>query len=93
MEPVKPIELSIPILTEIIRNAPPPLGGDIDAVLAEVQTKLAARTFKLADDIMRSAFAELEASLFEQISGRLRQQLPLIIDATLREYLDPHSDR
>ena len=91
MEP-KPLGESIPILTEIIRNAPA-LGADVDGVLAEVQTKLAARTFKLADDIMRSAFAELEASLFEQISGRLREQLPLIIDATLREYLDPHNDR
>jgi uncharacterized protein (DUF2267 family) len=91
MEPLKPI--SIPVLTEIIRNVPAPQAHDIDAVLAEVQTKLAARTFKLADDIMRSAFAELEATLFEQISGRLREQLPIIIDATLREYLDPHNDR
>jgi hypothetical protein len=93
MEPLKPVEINIPVLTEIIRNVPASLAGDIDNVLAEVQTKLAARTFKLADDIMRSAFAELEATLFEQISGRLRQQLPEIIDATLREYLDPHNDR
>jgi hypothetical protein len=30
----------------------------------------------------------MEATLFEQISARLRTELPELIDATLREHLD-----
>ena len=86
-------ESHIPILTEIIRNAAAPVGGDFEAVLAEVQTRLAARTFKLTDELLRSAFAEMEAALFEEISGKLRERLPEIIDVTLREYFELRTDR
>jgi hypothetical protein len=82
------LELNIPVLTEVIRSAATLPNNELDALLAEVQTKLAARTFKLADDVLRSAFAELEAALFEQISGKLRRQLPELIDATLREHFE-----
>ena len=61
-----------------------------ETLLAELQTKLASRTFKLTDDLLRSAFAEMEASLFEQVSSRLRRDLPDLIDATLREHFDTH---
>jgi hypothetical protein len=86
-------ESHIPILTEIIRHAAAPVGGDFEAVLAEIQTRLAARTFKLTDELLRSAFAEMEAALFEQISGKLRERLPEIIDVTLREYFELRTDR
>ncbi len=82
------LELNIPVLTDVIRSAATLPNHELDALLAEVQTKLAARTFKLADDVLRSAFAELEATLFEQISGKLRRQLPELIDATLREHFE-----
>jgi hypothetical protein len=84
------IEQNVPTLTEIIRTASP-APADVETLLAEVQTKLAARTFKLTDDLIRSAFAEMEASLFEQISSRLRRELPDLIDATLREHFDTHN--
>ena len=38
------------------------------------------------------AFAEMEATLFAQISGKLRRQLPELIDATLREHFDARSE-
>ena len=82
------LELNIPVLTEVIRGAAGLPNHELDALLAEVQTKLAARTFQLADDVLRSTFAELEATLFEQISGKLRRQLPELIDATLREHFE-----
>jgi NH3-dependent NAD+ synthetase len=85
-------EVPIPILTEVIRNTAGPPTADLEALIAELQTKLASRTFSLADEILRSKFAEMEATLFAQISGRLRQQLPELIDATLREYLDTRHD-
>jgi hypothetical protein len=82
--------LNIPVLTDVIRSAASLPSAELDALLAEVQTKLASRTFKLADDLLRSAFAEMEAALFEHISGKLRRQLPELIDATLREHFETH---
>jgi len=84
----QPLELNIPVLTDVIRSAASLPSAELDALLAEVQTKLASRTFKLADELLRSAFAEMEAALFEHISGKLRRQLPELIDATLREHFE-----
>ena len=79
----------IPILTEVILSAAPTLPPFVerDALVAELQTKLAARTFALTDEVLREAFAEMEAGLFERISAQLRRELPEIIDAALREHL------
>jgi hypothetical protein len=41
---------------------------------------------------MRKTFAEMEASIFEQISGRLRRELPELVDALLRERLTDETD-
>jgi hypothetical protein len=84
----QPLDLNIPVLTDVIRSAAALPNAELDALLAEVQTKLASRTFKLADELLRSAFAEMEAAVFEQISGKLRRQLPELIDATLREHFE-----
>jgi hypothetical protein len=73
------LELNIPVLTDVIRSAANLPNNELDALLAEVQTKLASRTYKLA------------ATLFEQISGKLRRQLPELIDATLREHFETRS--
>jgi len=80
---------SIPILTDVILSASPTLPQVIerDALVAELQTKIAARTFALTDEVLREAFAEMEASLYERISAQLRRELPEIIDAALREHL------
>jgi hypothetical protein len=88
MSQIPSLEVKIPVLTEVIRNAASARGHELDALLAEVQTKLASRTFQLADDLLRSSFKELEAALFEQISGKLRSRLPELIDATLREHFE-----
>jgi hypothetical protein len=88
-----PLDLRIPVLTDVIRTAASLDGAELDAVLAEVQTKLASRTFRLADDLLRSALAEMQAALFEQISGKLRRQLPELIDATLREHFEARGSR
>jgi hypothetical protein len=66
--------------------------ADREALIAELQTELASRTFELTDHIMRSAFAQMEANVFAQISGRLRSELPEIIDALLRERLSEDPD-
>jgi hypothetical protein len=80
---------NIPILTDVILSAGPTLPPLVerDALVAELQTKIAARTFALTDEVLREAFAQMEASLFERISAQLRRELPELIDATLREHL------
>lgn len=60
---------------------------DAETLIAELQTRLSSEAFSLVEDIMRSAFAEMEAKLFEQVSARLRRELPELIDALLRERL------
>jgi hypothetical protein len=87
-----PSDLRIPVLTEVIRNATSIDGHELEVLLADVQTKLASRTFALTDELLRSAFAEMEATLFAQISGKLRRQLPELIDATLREIFEARSE-
>jgi hypothetical protein len=85
------LELSIPVLTDVIRTAAGSPNAELEGLLAELQLKLAARAFKLTDELLRSAFAAMQAALFEQISGQLRRQLPELIDATLREHFDGRS--
>lgn len=86
----------IPVLTEEIGEGPEaadePLARDTEALIAELQTQLASSTFALTDEILRKAFAEMEASVFEQITGRLRRELPEMIDELLRERLGDDTD-
>ena len=67
-------------------EAPEPL--DMEMIIAELQTKIASQTFELTDELMRAAFAEMEANIFRKISSNLRQELPELIDSVIREYLD-----
>lgn len=88
----------IPVLTDIVEDdasasskhhsqAP-----DNASLIAELQTRLAASAFELTEEALHSAFAEMEATLFEQISRRLRQELPELIDRVLREHLGQDPD-
>ena len=86
-DPIEISETNIPVLTDAIPGATFP-ALKRDALIAELQTQLASRTFALADELLRSSFNAMEATLFEQISARLRIELPELIDATLREHLD-----
>lgn len=77
--------------SELALEAPP--RPDLEILIAELQTKLASDTFRLAEEVMRGAFSEMEAQLIEQISARLRRELPELIDTVLRESLaDPDPD-
>jgi hypothetical protein len=86
----------IPVLTDELDSdedsADRADSGEREALIAELQTQIAASTFALTDDIMRKTFAEMEASIFEQISGRLRRELPELVDALLRERLGDETD-
>lgn len=60
---------------------------DFENVVAELQTRIAANTYELTDELLRSAFSDIEAKIFRQISTHLRQQLPELIDSVIREHL------
>ena len=60
---------------------------DVESLVAELQTHLASHTYELADELRRKAFADMEARVFKEISSHLRQQLPELIDAVIREHL------
>lgn len=98
-----PHNRKIPILTDVMpaehRDVGPtvapaePNVPNMETVIAELQTRLAAETFALADELMQTAFADMEAKIREQISGRLRRELPELIDSLLREYLARDQNR
>ena len=91
-------EENIPTLTEVVSDSDSidedtdvmlQLGFvDREALIAELQTRLASGTFDLADNLMRDAFAEMEAKIYKQISASLREQLPELIDSIIRKQLD-----
>lgn len=86
-----PLDSAIPVLTDVVTDldhAVPGYPTLTDALVAELQTRLAAATFALAEELMRNAFAEMEAHLLEQITSRLREALPELIDSILREHLE-----
>jgi hypothetical protein len=81
---------SIPVLTDIVTE--PTSDGDsdpraVETLIAELQTELSASAFALTEQVLRTAFTEMEAALFEQITARLRQELPELVDRVLRERL------
>lgn len=88
----------IPVLTDVVpeetsRDAGvAALSQDTETLIAELQTQLSAHAFALAERILHSAFTELEADLREQITVRLRQELPELIDKILREHLYADED-
>jgi hypothetical protein len=88
-------KLQIPILTDAVDSRAAERLANAESteiLIAELQTQLAASAFALTDEILRTAFAEMEASIFEQISGRLRRELPELIDTLLRERLGIDQD-
>lgn len=90
----------IPVLLDVVddptpaESAPPPPDEPLldEDKLAELQTELSSRSFELTDQLLHSAFQEMEAALFEQVSNRLRKELPELVDRILREHLDVASD-
>ncbi len=88
----------IPVLTDVITDDEAPTIGDTaspvdhESLIAELQTQLASNAYALTEQLLHNAFAEMEATLFAQISARLREELPELIDRILREHLGEDLD-
>ncbi len=81
---------TIPVLTDIIEDDVE-LGDAPDdrtvAFLNEVEAHLAAVIHEHADELVHNACRELEALLLEQVSDRLREQLPTLIADVIAQHI------
>jgi hypothetical protein len=84
----------IPTLTEVIpaEVADEDREAELENLIAELQTELAASTFALTERLLHTALSEMEATLFEQVSNRLRRELPELVDGVLRRHLESSND-
>lgn len=94
----RPAQTAIPVLTDVAtdkesaRLADANQSIDHASLIAELQTQLASSAYTLTEEVLHAAFTEMEATLFEQISTKLRRELPELIDRVLREHLSSELD-
>ena len=67
------------------RSGPP---GLTESELAELQVRIATGSFMLVEKLLHQAYKEMEATLFDEVVGRLRNELPELIDQVLREHFE-----
>ncbi len=60
--------------------------GIDEAALAELEVRLASASLDLTDRLLHTAFQEMEAAMFEQVSNRLRAELPDLVARIIREH-------
>ena len=72
---------SIPVLTDIIDDVahPPPAADRSSEFLGELERHLVAAIHEHADELVHNACREMEALLLEQVSDRLRAELPTLV--------------
>jgi hypothetical protein len=73
-----------PVLRAVAVPAPGQLS---DHELAALKAELVAVAWEVVVDLLHSAVREVEAALFEQLSSRLRDELPDIVERALRNHL------
>jgi uncharacterized protein (DUF2267 family) len=79
----------IPVLTDIIEDdaSAGMAGTGLSATfLGEIEAHLAAAIHDHADELVHNACREMEALLLEQVSDRLRAQLPALIAGIIEDH-------
>ena len=77
-------EDDIPTLTDVVDLEPQEVSEE---TIAALHAELTARVLELAEELLQDARRDMEVILFERVRDRLRDQLPDLIDAALRERL------
>ncbi len=80
---------TIPVLTDVVEDDLHEPSGVIDRTslfLGELEAHLTAAIHDRADELVHNACRELEALLLEQVSDRLRAQLPALIAGIIEEH-------
>jgi hypothetical protein len=73
-----------PVLTAVAIPGPRHIS---DHDLAALKAELVGVAWEVVLDSLHSAVREVEAALFEQVSSRLRDELPEIVERALRNHL------
>lgn len=79
----------IPVLTDIVDDAPheaPPPVDRASLFLEELEAHLATSVLEQVDELVHNACREMEALLLEQVSDRLRAELPVLIARVIDEH-------
>jgi hypothetical protein len=82
-----PLEV-IPVLTDIVDDGPD-AGVPIDRTLlflGDLELRLTSAVHDHADELVHNACRELEALLLEQVSDRLRAELPALVARIVDEH-------
>ena len=82
-----PLE-DIPVLTDIVEDGPA-ASAPIDRTLlflSDLEALLAKAIHEHADELVHNACREMEALLLEQVSDRLRAELPSLIARIVDEH-------
>jgi hypothetical protein len=84
-------ERKIPVLTEIVASpgeaAPAPTVTLTAEELQELQDRIAGEGYALMERLLHEALREMEANLFADVIGRLRAELPSLVDDVIHEQL------
>jgi hypothetical protein len=75
----------IPVLTDVIEHEPAPARDSVSA-LGELEAHLTAAINEHADELVHNACREMEALLLEQVSDRLKAELPTLIAQIVENY-------
>ena len=79
----------IPVLTDVaepLHGAESAFINDTSRFLGELEAHLTAVIHEQADDLVHNALREMEALLLEQVSDRLKAELPQLISQVIAEH-------
>ena len=83
-------EKKIPVLTDIVASPGEPVPAlqvmVTDDERQELQARIATEGYALMERLLHESLREMEANLFADVIGRLRTELPDLIDDVLKEY-------
>ena len=79
---------AIPVLTDIVEDEPglTPTTDRTQLFLDELESRLTVTIHEHADELVHNACREMEALLLEQVSDRLRSELPTLISHIIEEH-------
>ena len=92
-----PPSLDIPLLTEVVdedepattpllRDAPAPARPEVITIPQELLSQLLTeRIAALTDRLLRDASAEIHTTLMNKVWEKLREEIPAIVEAALKE--------
>lgn len=84
----------IPVLTDAVARPRRTAIDDVarpaltESELAELQLRISTGSFMLVEKLLQLAYKEMEATLFDEVVGRLRHELPELIDQVLHEHFE-----